>query len=158
VKPQKWRMTMTIAIVGSLVLGLVALGFGIEDLRKVNNLTHSVDSLNGSISGSLAQLKAAASTPAATMIAPSNGSMLSGNVSLDAAPLGSNVSAVSFVATKNNSRKIQIALAKASLIGWEAVWASSKLANGTYQIAAVAYSSEGKSTTSPAVTVTIKNP
>jgi hypothetical protein len=30
--------------------------------------------------------------------------------------------------------------------------------NGTYQIAAVAYSSEGKSTTSPAITVTVSNP
>jgi hypothetical protein len=158
VKPRNWRLTMTVAITASLVLGLVALGFGIEDLRKVNNLTHSVDGLNGSISTSFARLKAAASTPAASIVTPANGSTVSGKVGLDASPIGSNVAAVSFVATGGSSKKIQIARGTVTLVGFGAVWSSSSVPNGTYQIAAVAYSSEGKSTTSPAITVTVSNP
>jgi hypothetical protein len=158
VKPQNWRLTMTVAIVASLVLGLVALGFGIEDLRKVNNLTNSVNSLNGSIASSFAQLKTDASAPAVTIVAPSSGATVSGSVDLDADPASSNVSAVSFVATGGTTRNLQIARGKESLIGFVAEWASSSLPNGTYQIAAIAYNSEGKKSTSPAVSVTVKNP
>jgi hypothetical protein len=158
VKPQNWRLTMTIAIIASLVLGLVALGFGIEDLRKINNLTNTVAGLNGSIADSFAQLKTEGSAAAVTMSLPNPGATVSGTVLLDAAPASSNISAVSFVATGGTSNKIQIAKARLSLGGWGAEWTSSNLANGTYQIAAIAYNSEGRHTTSPAIVVTVKNP
>ena len=155
-KPHTWRVTITIAVIASLLLGLAALGFGIEDLRKINNVNHNIASLNGSIASSFANLKALSAAPEATMVLPANAATVSGNVVLDAAPVG-DVSSIVFVASGGTSKKVQIATGKPSLAGYGAVWTSSNLANGTYQIAAVAYSSQGKKSTSPPVTVTVNN-
>ena len=157
-KPHTWRVTITIAVIASLLLGLAALGFGIEDLRKINNVNHNIASLNGSIASSFANLKALSAAPEATMVLPAPGSTVAGAVLLDAAPVGTNVSHVTFVASGGTSQKVQIATGKSTLAGYGATWSSSSLPNGTYEIAAVAYNAEGKSSTSPAVTVTVKNP
>jgi hypothetical protein len=92
------------------------------------------------------------------VIKPTSGTTVSGVVLLDAAPLTASVSSVSFVASGGTSQNAPIATAKLSLGGWFSEWSTTSLPNGTYQIAAVAGDSAGKSSTSPAVTVTIKNP
>jgi len=161
VKPHTWRVSMTVAVIASLLLGLAGVGLGVEDLRKINNINHTIDGLNASVAGfnaSFAQFKTDAAVPAATMVLPAPGSTVAGAVLLDAAPVGTNVSHVTFVASGGTSQKVQIATGKSTLAGYGATWSSSSLPNGTYEIAAVAYNAEGKSSTSPAVTVTVKNP
>ena len=158
---------MTVGVIASLLLGLAGVGLGVEDLRKINNISHTISGLNTSIASvntfiagfneSFAKYKAAALVPAATMIRPTTGTTVSGVVFLDAAPL-SDVSSVTFVASGGASHKVQIGTAKVSTAGWYSEWTSTSLPNGTYEIAAVAYATGGRSTTSPAVTVTVKNP
>jgi hypothetical protein len=159
---------MTVGVIGSLLVGLAAVGLGVEDLRKINNISHTISGLNTSIASdntfiagfndSFAKYKAAAVVPAAIMIRPTTGTTVSGVVILDAGPISSNVSSVTFVASGGTSRKVQIATGKLSTIGFGAAWTSTSLPNGTYEIAAVAYQTGGRSSTSPAVMVTVKNP
>ena len=166
-KPHTWRVSMTVGVIASLLLGLVGVGLGVEDLRKINNINHNISGFNASIAGvntfiagfnkSFAQYKAAAVVPAATMIRPTTGTTVSGVVFLDAGPLSSTVSSVTFVASGGSSHNVQIGTAKLSTAGWFSEWTSKSLPNGTYEIAAVAYDTGGRSSTSPAVTVTVKN-
>jgi hypothetical protein len=138
---------MTVGVVVSLLLGLAAVGLGVEDLRKINNLNNNV-----------ASLKADAAVPTAAMLLPVSGTTISGTVTLDASQLSQSVTSVVFVATGGTSQNAQIATAKLSLGGWSGRWNSASVSNGTYEIAAVAYNSAGRTNTSPAVSVTVKNP
>jgi len=153
VKPHTWRVSMTVAVIASLLLGLAAVGLGVEDLRKINNINHFVAGFNASF----AKFKANASVPAATMLLPTNGATVSGVVPLDANPVGTNVSSMNFVASGGTSKNVQIGSGRPTLSGWLFDWTSTSVPNGTYEIAVVAYNSEGKSSKSPAVTVIVNN-
>jgi hypothetical protein len=147
VKPHTWRVSMTVGVIVSLLLGLAAVGLGVENLRKINNLNTTV-----------ANLKTTTAVAAVEMATPASGAVVAGSVTLDAVPAGGNPTSVVFVADGGTAQNAQIATAKLSIAGWTATWGSKSLPNGTYEIAAVAYNGSGKTSTSPGVSVTVKNP
>ena len=73
-RPRRWRMSMTIAVIVSLLIGLAAAGLGLWDLHKINKINGQIASI-------------AYSVPATSIIAPTTGQTISGVVSLDALPL-----------------------------------------------------------------------
>ena len=139
---------MTMGVIVSLLLGIAAVGLGVEDLRKINNL-------NTSINNKLNQVDF--SVPATAVIYPTNGLTVSGIVPLDAKPLDGNAKYVEFQASKNGSHPVQIAMGGPSIAGFVTSWDSTKLANGTYQMTSVGYNEYGKSMRSAPVTVTVNN-
>jgi hypothetical protein len=153
VKPHTWRVSMTVAVIASLLLGLAAVGLGVEDLRKINDVNHTINGIQSSISS----LNVAVAVPSVTVADPTSGATVSGVVNLDAIP-GENVSSVNFVASGGGSQKAQIAVGTLKSIGWVGTWDSTTVPNGSYQIFAVGANSSGKKVTSAGVTVTVKNP
>ena len=105
-KPHRWRVSMTVGVVASLLLGLAAVGLGVEDLRKINNLNHTV-----------AALKTATAVATVSMVSPTSGATVTGTVSLDAIPAGGSPTSVVFVATGGTSQNAQIATAKLTEAG-----------------------------------------
>jgi Bacterial Ig domain len=138
-------MSMTIAVIVSLLIGLAAAGLGFWDRHKINTINGQIASIDSSV-------------PATSIIAPTTGQTLSGTVSLDALPYGNHFQAVQFVATGGSSRNVLIANGIATYAGWGAQWKSTNLPNGTYQISSIGYNTSGRSSRSPAVTVFINNP
>jgi hypothetical protein len=145
-KPRRWRASITVGVILSLLIGIGAVGVGLWDLHKINKINgqHAV-ALDNSV-------------PATSLIAPTNGQTLSGVVGLDALPVAGNVKAVQFVANGGSSHNVLIGNAVKTLTGYAARWNSSNLPNGTYQIVSVGYNTSGKSSRSPGVTVHVKNP
>jgi hypothetical protein len=135
-------MSMTIAVIVSLLIGLAAAALGLWDLHKINGEIASIDT----------------SVPTTSIIAPTTGQTISGLVSLDAVPFGGHLKGVQFVATGGSSHNVSIANGVASLEGWGAVWDSANLPNGIYQISSIGYNTSGRSSRSLAVTVRIQNP
>jgi hypothetical protein len=144
-KPRRWRMSMTVAVIVSFLIGLAAAGLGLWDLHKINKTNGQISSIDSSV-------------PAMSMITPSTGQTLSGIVGLDAGSLGGHITGAQFLATGGSSHNVSIANAVASIDGWAARWNSASLPNGTYQISSVGYNASGRSSRSPAVTVSIQNP
>ena len=145
-KPRRWRASITVGVLLSLLVGIGAVGLGLWDLHKINKI-------NGQTAVALDN-----SVPATTLIAPTDGQTLSGVTGLDALAVAGNVKAVQFVANGGSSHNALIANATQTISGFAARWNTANLANGTYQIVSIGYNTSGKSSRSPAVTVHIKNP
>jgi hypothetical protein len=134
----RWHQMITIAVIASLVLAIVGIGIGIKALGKTGGTT-------------------AATVPAAAVVYPTNGLAISGTTALAAKSLGADVTAVFFVASGGRLHGTQIAPTGLSSVGWVATWNTTTVANGTYQIAAVAYDASGHSSRSSPVNVKIAN-
>jgi hypothetical protein len=135
---------MTIGVIVSLLLGIAAVGLGVEDLRKIDNINNIINQVDFSV-------------PATTMLAPAEGAKVSGIVPLDAAGLGGKIRYVEFLASTGGSHQIQIATAGQSDAGFVVNWDSTKVANATYEITSVGYDALGKSLHSAPITVTVDN-
>ena len=144
-RPRRWRMSMTVAVIVSFLIGLAAAGLGLWDLHKINKTNGQISSINGYV-------------PAMSIITPSTGQTVSGIVGLAAVPLGGRLVGLQFLATGGSKHNVLIANAVASIDGWAAHWNSANLPNGTYQISSVGYNTSGRSSRSPAVAVSIQNP
>jgi hypothetical protein len=132
---------MTIAVVASLLLGLAAVGLGIDAL-------HKVDKINASI---------IATAPAVTIGSPISGTTLSGSVGLDARTIGAKVTAVDFLATGGTYHDTKIGSGSQIAVGWVSVWQTRSVPNGTYEITSVGYNAMGQSSASSSVTVKVQN-
>jgi hypothetical protein len=132
---------MTIAVVASLLLGLAAVGLGIEALHKVDNINASI----------------IATGPAVTIVLPSSGTTVSGTAGLDARSVGPKVTAVDFLATGGTYHDTKIATASRIAVGWVSVWQTRSVPNGTYEITSVGYNASGQSSASSSVTVKVQN-
>jgi hypothetical protein len=144
-RPRRWRMSMTIAVIVSLLIGLAAAGLGYWNRHKINTINGQIASINRTV-------------PATNIVAPTTGQILSGLVSLDALPYGSPLKGLQFVATGGSSHNVVIANGIATIGGWGARWNSANLPNGTYHIASIGYDASGRSSQSPAVLVYVQNP
>jgi hypothetical protein len=138
VKQYKWRRLITIGVIASLLLGLVAAGLGFEALHKIDNSTATV--------------------PATTVIAPPSGDTVSGLVALVAHAIGPKVTAVDFLATGGTYHDAKIGTGALSPFGWASPWRTTSMPNGTYEISSVGYNAAGQSSSSASITVKVKNP
>jgi hypothetical protein len=138
VQTDRWRLGVTVAVVVSLVLGLAALGVGIEAYRHRGHAK-------------------VPPVPATTIVVPKPGATVSGVTALAAVPIGPNVSAVEFVATGGPLHGTKIATGAPSLDGLLATWNTTTVPNGTYDITSVGYSATGASATGPAIVVVVHN-
>lgn len=145
-KPRRWRASMMVAVIVSLLIGLAAGGLGLWDLHKFNEIK------------SIQAVAIDDSIPATAMISPTTGQTLSGVISLDSLPVSGHVKAVQFVATGGKSHGVLLANGSGSIGGFGARWNTANLPNGTYQISSVGYNTSGRSKKSPAITVHIRNP
>jgi Bacterial Ig domain len=128
---------MTVAVVASLLLALAATGLGIEALRKSGNRTDS---------GS-----------ATSILVPTSGATVSGAAPIAAAPRGPKVTAVDFLVTGGSYHDMKIGTATLSEAGWDMIWQTTNVPNGTYQITSVGYNADGVSTRSASVMVKVVN-
>jgi hypothetical protein len=154
VKPHTWRVSMTTAVIASLLIGLAAMGFGIEDLRKINSTNASLNATNASVKAA----NASAAVPVTNIVAPNNGARVSGNVNLDAVSTGPIAASVEFVASGGTYNDVKIATGQLTKVGWVALWTTTGVPNGTYQIASVGFNAIGRSSRSASISVTVKNP
>jgi hypothetical protein len=138
VKPNRWRRFMTVAVVASLLLALAATGLGIEALRKSGN--HTIES------GS-----------ATSILVPTGGATVSGAAPIAAAPRGPKVTAVDFLVTGGSFHDTKIGTGTLTEAGWDMIWQTTNVPNGTYQITSVGYNADGASTRSASVTVKVVN-
>jgi hypothetical protein len=129
---------MPVAIVVSLLLGLVATGLGIAALQKTPTSTGGPE-------------------PVTSIVTPSAGNTISGIQALDARAIGPNVVAVDFVATGGRLHDTKIGTGAASLLGWVSGWNTRTEANGTYNLVSIGYNAQGLSSPSSSIVVTIKN-
>ncbi len=137
---ERWQQLMTIAVVVTLVVAVVALGVGIDALHKTKTAT--TPKTGG---------------PATTITAPQTGQLVSGKVGLDVVAVAANVTAVDFLASGGALHNTKIASARRSLIGWLAEWNTSSVPNGTYQLVSVGYNRNGRSVRSPDVIIKVEN-
>ncbi|HXA32244.1 MAG TPA: Ig-like domain-containing protein [Acidimicrobiales bacterium] len=128
---------MTVAVVASLLLALAATGLGIEALRKSNR---TIDS------GS-----------ATSILVPTGGATVSGAAPIAAAPRGPKVQAVDFLVTGGSYHDTKIGSGTLTQAGWDMIWQTTNVPNGTYQITSVGYNADGASIRSPSVTVKVVN-
>ncbi len=129
---------MTVAVVASLLLGLAGTGLGIAALRKSDNPTIG-------------------SQPATSILVPTPGATVSGATPIAAAPLGPKVTAVDFLVTGGSNHDTKIGSGTLSEAGWDMIWQTTNVPNGTYQITSVGYNAEGVSSRSASVTVKVVN-
>jgi hypothetical protein len=129
---------MTVAVVASLLLALAATGLGIEALRKSGNRTIE--------SGS-----------ATSILVPTGGATVSGAAPIAAAPRGPKVTAVDFLVTGGNYHDTMIGTGTLTEAGWDMIWQTTNVPNGTYQITSVGYNADGVSTRSASVMVKVVN-
>jgi hypothetical protein len=149
-QPHTWRVSTTVAIVVSLLVGLAGLGFGLWDLHKFN-------SLNGSINAT-AQTAVDHSVPATSIVLPAAGATVSGSAfAIDVVPIGPSIKAVELFVTGGAAHNEKIGDAAANSVGWLMTWNTKNLPNGTYQLTSVGFNTAGKSSRSASVTVTVKN-
>jgi hypothetical protein len=134
------RLAITVAVVAVLALGLATTGLGIATLHKVDAL--------GAPSGPV---------PATTIVTPTTGATLSGSELLDVRPINSSVVAVDMLGTGGTLHDTKIGTTSLSLVGWELMWNTTTVANGTYTLVSVGYSGTGQSDRSFSITVTVKN-
>ena len=135
---RRWRETINVAIIVSLVLALVAIGLGIAALRKTPKVS-------------------AGGGPVTTLIAPSTGKVVSGIQGLDAKAISTGVVAVDFVATGGALHDAKVGSGRSSYVGWAAKWDTRTVANGTYSLMSVSYNAQGESSQSSNVVVTVRN-
>jgi hypothetical protein len=137
-KPSRWRGFMTVAVVASLLLGLAATGLGIAALRKSDN-------------------RASGPEPATSILVPTGGATVSGAAPIAAAPRGPKVTAVDFLVTGGSMHDTKIGSGTLTEAGWDMIWQTTNVPNGTYQITSVGYNAEGRSSRSASVTVKVVN-
>jgi hypothetical protein len=107
-----------------------------------------------------ATLTVASSPPPTTsVVLPSNGATIVSGTRLDAlaqSPLG--IASVKYEVTGGSVSDQVISTGHATIWGYVGGWDSSDVANGIYTLQSVATDTEGNSTTSPGITVTVDNP
>ena len=135
----RWRLIITIGVAATVVIGLVGIGIGVAALNRTTTTT------------------AATPGPAAVVVYPTSGAVVSGTTAFDVNALSPGVRSITLLATGGSLHDTQIATTKASFSGWAATWDTSKVSNGTYQIVALAYNSSGASGRSSSINVTVKN-
>jgi Bacterial Ig domain len=92
------------------------------------------------------------------LLAPTNGTLLSGTVELDAAGSADyRITKVAFVLSDETHHSEVIANGTPTLYGWSAKWNTAGVAKGTYSLQSIAYDEFGASKISPAITVTINS-
>lgn len=133
----RWHQFITLGVVASLALGIVAVGIGVKALRKPSSSPPTI--------------------PAAAVVTPTNGMTLSGTTGLVASPLTSGITKIFFVATGGSLHNSQIASTAPTYDGWLGSWNTATVSNGAYQIAVVAYDASGHSSRSSSVEVTVLN-
>jgi hypothetical protein len=129
---------MTVAVVASLLLGLAAIGLGIAALRNSDNRTIG-------------------SEPATSILVPTGGTTVSGAAPIAAASRGPKVTAVDFLVTGGSNHDTMIGTGTLTEAGWDMIWQTTNVPNGTYQITSVGYNAQGVSTRSASVTVKVVN-
>jgi len=87
---------------------------------------------------------------------PKNGAAIHGTYVLDA-PAPTGVTKVEFELTGGTLKNAIIGPATSSLVGWYYLWDSRHVANGTYNVRAIAYNAAGKSSRSKAATIRVAN-
>jgi hypothetical protein len=136
-------------------------GTGFASLSTVSCPTASSCSAVGTtfVNGTQEGVIVSLTPPSATMLLPSGGSTQSGKVTLDSAAWDNvAVSSVSYVATGGPDNNTVISAGSPTLYGWLAQWNTTTVPDGTYTIESVATDTEGFSTTSAPITVTVDNP
>jgi hypothetical protein len=141
-EPYSWRQLIEIGVVASLVLSLLSVGMGFASLTRSSGTTSAAPSV--------------APKPTVTIVHPSGAVTVSSTTFFDVAPL-SKVTTIDLLATGGSLHGAQIATMKATLTGWLASWNTTTVANGTYQVAALAYGTSGTSSRSAPVVVTVRN-
>jgi Bacterial Ig-like domain (group 3)/Pentapeptide repeats (8 copies)/Bacterial Ig domain/HYR domain len=146
--PAEASCSVTFATTGSHVIQAIYSGSGIFEGDESQELTQDVVSTT---------------PPTTSVVLPSNGATVAGNVWLDAeasSPVG--VASVSFELTGNGTSNTVIAKATPTEYGWLAEWNSTALdsdvANGTFTLQSVVTDEDGTSSTSAPITVTVDNP
>lgn len=95
----------------------------------------------------------------AAVILPRHGSTVHGKQLLDVLGSGSYViTKVDYFLSGPGRARIFIAKGRASEVGWAAAWNTSTVPNGSYMIEAHVSNSDGRSVTTPAIEVRVKNP
>jgi Pentapeptide repeats (8 copies)/Bacterial Ig domain/HYR domain len=96
--------------------------------------------------------------PFTHVLLPSNGAVLAGNATLDAAAADApGVTKVGFALSGGTLSHQVIATATLTLYGWLAQWNTTSVANGTYTLQSVATDADGATETSAAVTISVNN-
>ena len=96
--------------------------------------------------------------PLTVVIFPTDGATVSGNAVLDALVSDSTkVKRVVFQATGSSLHNAIIGTATPKLYGWVAVWDSTKVANGYYQLQSVLVRSDGTRIFSPPIRIHVEN-
>ena len=134
----RWRLIITIGVAATVVIGLVGIGIGVASLGKTTTTTTTPG-------------------PAVAVVEPTTGNTVSGTAAFDVVALTPNVVGVYLLATGGSLHDTQVASSKLSISGWGSMWDTTKVSNGTYRIAAMAYNSLGASSRSSSVNVTVKN-
>jgi hypothetical protein len=129
---------MTVAVVASFLLALAATGLGIEALRQSGDRT-------------------VGSEPATSILVPTGGATVSGAAPIAAAPRGPTVTAVDFLVTGGSYHDTKIGSGTLTQAGWDMIWQTTNVPNGTYQITSVGYNADGMSARSASVTVKVVN-
>jgi hypothetical protein len=96
--------------------------------------------------------------PFTNVLVPSNGAVLAGNATLDAAAADApGVTKVVFELSGGTLSDQVIATGTPTLYGWLAQWNTTSVANGTYTLQSVATDANGSAETSAPVTISVNN-
>jgi alpha-tubulin suppressor-like RCC1 family protein len=96
--------------------------------------------------------------PTTTVNIPSNGSTVSGSIWLDAgasSPVG--IASVSYEVSGGSVSDMVVSSSVNWAYGWLGAWGTTDVPNGTYTLQSVATDTDGNSTTSAGITVTVDN-
>jgi len=145
--PQALRRIWTAIVVLSVVLVAACLVGGYE----IIHLRHEVNGLQGH--GNPSNLQT-------SVVVPTSGATLKGSSAvLDASASGpSKVAGVSFTLSGGSlSSPMHLGTAQPSLYGWQTMWNTTAVPNGTYTLQSVATDTSGTTATSAGIPVTIAN-
>jgi Bacterial Ig domain len=100
---------------------------------------------------------AGAQSPSTTVTIPTNNSTVSGTSQLLDAAASSGASQVRYEITGGSRTDSVVATATPTYYGWLALWNTTTVANGSYNLQSVASFAGGVNVTSPAVAITVNN-
>jgi hypothetical protein len=94
------------------------------------------------------------------LVSPPDGTVITHSVALDAVASdpSSDVTKVDFFLAPDGQKPVLVASGKQTLIGWLGILNTAGYASGTYRLRSVAYDDSGRSASSPAATVIIRQP
>jgi uncharacterized protein YjbI with pentapeptide repeats len=95
--------------------------------------------------------------PSTAVVIPSNGASQSGTAALLDASASAHVTGVTYELNGNGLTNQVIATGTPTLYGWLAVWNTTTVPNGTFQLTTVASYAGGVSGASPPITITVSN-